>query len=291
MLFKIFPALFLLLALAVSAAAINLEAIAPASAIPGERITLIGGPFPTETQIVIGGQTIIPAQAARGQLSFTLPQLPEGEYTVTLISAEEREEAPFILRILSPAPKINSVSPTNIDECSMPAERVIVVQGDNLAEGTLLLLDGASIAIDNRDERHLFATLPPLPGGLHEIQAVNPNGQKSIPVSIFINSIPQILSVRQGTDQVTSYELIIEGKNFLSSSMLLVNGRPVSRTLSGFPTEKPAPAPGEAQLLQYIDCNTLIYLRYPSSREIKRLSLQVVNPGGKQSPVFFATAP
>ena len=47
----------------------------------------------------------------------------------------------------------------------------------------------------------------------------------------------------------------------------------------------------QADHLSYQDCRTLIYHRYPYSRELKQVNLQVVNPGGNQSQVFQASIP
>jgi len=149
------------------------------------------------------------------------------------------------------------------------------------------------VAAEKVEATEIRFSAPPLKGGIHQLQVVNSADRKSLPATLFVNSIPEIQSVEQGTDDVTSYELIIRGKNFLFNSALIVDSIPVGQALvTGadqtlfLPQTTPA-----ADSIRYVDCNTIVYVRHPYSRQTKRVSLQVVNHGGNQSPVYYVTIP
>ncbi len=279
----ILPTLLFLLLGMFQVEAVEITALSPSVAEPGSRVTVLGEGLEPGTLVGLGDQLIEPEALAPTRLQFTIPPLPEGEYALYLQYEEQSSKRTFFLSIVEPPPQIISLSPVNIDECSTAAERRVVVSGRNFKPGANLLLDGAAVPVSGRSETGLTFTTPLLAGGSHEVQVVNPSGKSSLTHSLFINSIPEILSVSQGQDNVTEYHLIIEGKNFLYSSMLVVNGTPILRNSGRQPTQ--------ADHVEYQNCRTMIYLRHPYSRELKRVSLQVVNHGNLQSPVHFVTIP
>lgn len=285
--------LFLLCTLTpLSLPAQEIASITPDTVPAGAQVTITGGPFPGDTRIILGNQTITPSQSTEQRLVFTVPLLDNGDYAVALITGGRLLSSRFTLRLVDPEPRIESVSPANIDECSTPAERRITVTGSSFTPAAQLLLDGAAIAVDRLEATEILFTAPPLRGGVHHLQVVNSTERKSLPFALFVNSIPEIKSVEQGNDDVTSYELTIHGKNFLFSSTLIVDGTPVNPSLSSDGDQLLLPSQQrQGDRIHYVDCTTLVYTRYPYSRQLKRVSLQVVNPGGRQSPVYHLSIP
>lgn len=269
-----------LLWLPATAAALEILSVAPASASVGQTVTLTGGPFPAGSIVRLGLFPVTPDLRESSYLSFTLPELAEGEYALVVTHGGKISTKAVTLRVLEPTPWISSVEPSSLDECSTPEERRISVRGYGFGPGASLQLDGASVPASLSGGEFLL-TVPPLSPGLHEIRILSAGGKRSESHALTIASQPEIHGVSQGSDQVTVYELIVHGKNFLFSSVLVVDGRLVTTGSNRT----------QADHLSYQDCRTLIYHRYPYSRELKQVNLQVVNPGGNQSQVFQASIP
>lgn len=276
-----------------SLAAQEIVSVTPATVTVGTVVTVTGGPFAPDVRIVLGEREIVPSRPDERQLVFTVPPLGSGEYALMLKAVGRISPSPFSLRVVESEPRIIAISPANIDECSTAAERRVTVSGEAFSPGAQLLLDGAAIPVDQIGETEIIFTTPPLKGGLHHVQVVNPGDRKSLTFALFVNSIPEIHSVEQGTDEVTFYELTIRGKNFLFNSTLVVDGVSINPALVAGGIQvfvAPAVQP-QNDTVRYLDCSTLVYTRYPYSRQSKRISLQVVNPGGQPSPVYHLTAP
>lgn len=259
----------------------NLAGIYPAVATPGSDVTIIGGPFAREIVIVFGDQTLQPVRREEKRLTFRVPQLPEGDYLLYLQAGQEVSGRSLFFRVVQAPPGIIAMTPAMVEACSSRAQREVTVQGRDLQPGVAALLDGVILATDRSGDTLTFA-LPELAPGMHQVQLVNPDGKRSLPVSLLINNLPEIHGVSQGPENVNYYELRISGKNFYYNSTLVVDGRP----LTGFPS-------GSLQVdnITYVDCNTLIYKRYPPSSQPRQISLQVINPDGRESAVFYLTAP
>ena len=224
---------------------------------------------------------------------FVVPPLESGEYALMLKSDGQVSPSPFSLRVVEAEPRIAAVSPGNIDECSSANERRVTVLGEAFSPSAQLLLDGAAIPVENIGETEINFIAPPLDGGLHHVQVVNPGDRKSLAFALFVNSLPEIHSVELGPDAVTHYELTIRGKNFLFNSTLVVDGISINPVLVAGGTQVfmvPAVQPGN-DTVRYIDCNTMVYTRHPVSRQAKRVSMQIVNPDGQPSPLFHLTIP
>lgn len=269
-----------LLCLPSRATALDILSVAPAVASVGQTITLTGGPFPPGSILRLGLFQVTPDLLESTHLSFTLPDLAEGDYALVVTHGGKISPKAVTLKIVEPTPWISSVEPGSLDECSSPEERRISVRGHGFGPGASLQLDGASVpATLSGGEFQL--TVPPLGPGLHEVRILSAGGKRSESYALTITSQPEIHGVTQGADQVTVYDLIIHGKNFLFSSVLVVDGSLVTTGSKR----------AQADHLSYQDCRTLVYHRYPYSRELKQVNLQVVNPGGNQSQIFQASIP
>ena len=275
------PTMVLVL-IAAFAAALEIASLSPGSAAPGEVVTLSGGPFPPGTEVLVGETALAPTVIENGQLTFIVPQFPEGEYRVAVQAGGQTSPPGFVLRITPQRPWISALDPPLLDECGAETERQVVLEGGGFLPGVQILLDGAAIPHQVVAENRLAFLVPPLRGGIYEVQVVNPGDSPSVPQALIIDSLPEIFDVRRGADRVTTYELIIDGRNFLFDSILVVNGIPLPLGA--------AQVPG-TESVEYIDCGQLVYHRMPVTTQERPLSLQVVNPGGRQSPVFQITAP
>ncbi len=259
----------------------HLTGIAPAVANPGTTVTVSGGPFEKGVRVLFGEQQLAPASVTNRQLTFVVPPLPEGDYLLLLQVGQETSERGLFFRIVLPPPEILALSPAQVAACAAGEQRQVEVQGRHLRPGVQLLVDGVALAARRSGDQLTF-TVPDLAPGLHQIQLGLPDGRQSRPAALLIDSTPTIASVTQGEEYVNYYQLIISGQNFFYHSTLVVDGRPI-----------PSSYPGTVQAdnVTYVDCHTLLYQRYPYSKQPKTLSLQVIDRDGKESPVFSLTAP
>ncbi|BCR05471.1 hypothetical protein DESUT3_25400 [Desulfuromonas versatilis] len=280
----------------------TLTSVRPTTVSAAGAVTITGGPFTTGTRVVLGDREIVPGQGGPGQLVFSVPPMEPGEYALFLRDGEEFSQQSFTLRVVEPTPRILSLSPSNIDACSSEAERRVSVELDDFLPGATLLLNGSALPYSTAGGGTIAFTAPPLEAGIYGVQVVNPGGAQSLPHSLWFNDIPEIQSVDQGTEYVNYYELVIRGKNFFYNSTLVVNEYqagfsdlpPRQRTIiaqgrsSG---QETGYARAQADNVFYVDCNTLIYYRYPYSTQPKPLVLQVINPDGKKSSPYQASLP
>jgi hypothetical protein len=283
---KVIGALFFLWLFVSPALALEITSISPSTTFPGALVRVSGGPFDDETLVLLGDQSLRPETWTERELIFTVPDLPEGDYRLTLGDRRGGNQPAFILRVGTPRPEIRALEPERLDLCAAGGERRISVSGQSLAVGARLLLDGAQLPAERLSANRIDFTLPDLAAGMHQVEVVNPDGQRSLPYALMIDGQPEIFSVTLGTDQVVAYELIIQGRNFPAQANLLVNGAPVNRALALAGKQG-----GGRDEVRYIDCGTLIYTRYPLSREPLPLTLTVVGPGGEGSAPYQITSP
>lgn len=279
---KILPFLLLVPAV-VCVAAPEITSVQPSSVIPGERVTMTGESIRPGTRVVLGEWLLEPRSAKDGQLEFLVPKVPAGDYALGLMLDGARSAGDFILHIENPPPRILEVSPATVTVCDNGSVRVLTLTGTGFARNATLMLDGSSLPILSADEEELQADLPGLTAGRHRLQVVNPDGRESLPASLEVDGRPRIDYVGQGEVQVNSYQVKIVGTNFTSRSSLLVNDRPV--------TPRAPHQVFESETLDYVDCNTLIYNRFPVTSQDRDLLLRVINPDGEATPPFPASLP
>lgn len=280
------PALLLLLVLCGLAApaygALQITSVSPSVAAPGATLTVTGGPFHPEVQVLLGEEAIRPSAVEARRLQFTVPALAPGQYLLRLAEQGLVSTQAFTLQVTEPVPRISDLEPRTIEACQSGSWPQITVSGSGFLPGAALLLDGAAVPTDNVSASRIVFTAPNLPGGQHEVRVVNPAGARSLPRSLEVNGQPVIDSVDPGSSNVTSYEVTISGQNFLGASRLIVDGRQVPMTGTAFPQQDSA---------RYVDCNTIIYTRHPYSTQPKATAIQVINPGGQQSRVYSVEIP
>ena len=292
----------LLFPVASGALAVEIRSVYPQDVTVGTPVTVIGGPFSEDVLVDVGGQPLRPRSVGTRQLIFIVPELPAGEHALFLRDGQRTSPTTFSLRVVLPPPQITALSPRNLDECSDPADRQLRLQGEALQPGGQLLLDGAVVPLERLGEGRFQFSVPPLPAGSYGLQLVNPDGQKSLPHTLWINNLPEIASVTPGEDFVNHYQVVVRGKNFFHNSVLLVDEYP-----AGFadlpPRQRVLPVQGsiafrgdaarvpQSERVSYEDCHTLIYHRYPPSGQAMRIVLRVGNPDGKQSSPFEVFLP
>jgi hypothetical protein len=276
--------------------ALEISSVAPSTVTPGSTVSISGGPFKANARVLLGDRAIVPKVVDDRHLTFTVPPLEEGEYALFVQQGEESSAKAFTLRIVLPAPRIFSISPTNIDECSSEAQRRVVVEGQDFLPGADLLLDNAAVAHSQSGGATITFTAPPLPAGIYGVQVVNPDGRRSLPHSLWYNDIPEIDTVSQGKDYTTYYQLVIDGKNFFFNSTLVVTEYPidaqgVAPQQKAIPVRRHGPTIGVGDNVFFVDCHTLIYNRYPLSNQVRQVSLQVINPDGKATSTYTLSTP
>lgn len=263
-------------------AALQITSVSPAVASPGQPLVITGGPFQNGVRVLLGEEELTPETVESRRLTLKIPLLPPGQYLLRLSRDGRVSAQAFTLQIIEPTPDITRLQPDTIDACQAGGPPAVTVEGSGFLPGSRLLLDGAAVAVENVTDSRISFTPPPLSGGLHQLVVVNPGGHRSVPKGFQVDAEPVIDAIEQGSNDVTSYEVVIHGQNFLASSQLIVAGRRIPLSGARYPHDDSA---------RYVDCNTIILTRHPVSSQAQRVSFQVVNPGGQQSPVHYAEIP
>lgn len=295
-------ALLILQLTAVPVPALEITSVAPVRAAPGTRVFLTGGVFSPQSRIYLGEQFVAPENLLPRQVEFIVPTLPAGIYSLTVQDDAASAVQPFNFEVLVSRPQIVGVEPDNLDVCTDESERLVRVAGSNLHPQTLLLLGGNAVNSRTIDAGTLEFRLPELPAGVYGIEVRNPDGAASLPHSLWINSVPEITGVEKGGDFVNNYEVVVRGKNFFYTSILVVQEPDAAAGATGtrqltFYAHRGAPGmvsgnmgPASDQL-RYVDCRTLVYQRYPGNFQDKELTFQVINPDGKKTTPYTVTLP
>ena len=263
-------------------APLSVLSIIPAQGEPGQTVTLNGTGFTTATSVFLGNREL-PATVVAGRiLTVEIPDLPPGVYALYLRREDGSTSRPYNFLLQPLKPFVSSLSPDTVTSCASGREREVVLSGANFQSGARVLLDGAAIATRFISPSALSFVVPQLNAGLHQIQVKNPSDAASGVLALFLDSVPAIGSVAIGAEYVNYYELILTGKNFQQTSVLVADG---DRVTTG------TQVVGERDQLIFQGCNQLVYQRHPYDPTPKEIQLQVVNRNGEESGVFTINAP
>lgn len=259
-----------------TAAALQITSLQPTTAAPGEIATLGGSNWPEDFHLLLG-ETVVPLDTISADaVRFRIPELPAGDYLISFREAGIAISTPtrFTLRLLAAAPLIDRVIPDLVPACRDGGVD-IVIQGRHLDAAAQALLDDGILRIKSRSAENITIELPQLAAGLHRLQLINRDGQKSLAATLEVTGRPQIDRLQIEDDQVLSYPIRILGVNFAPQSRLLVNGTAV--------VNRPGILKEGDDRVNYLDCNTLLYQRYPLTGQTRDLLFQVQNPDGQVS--------
>ena len=277
---------------------VSILSIIPAQGEPGITVTLYGNGFSPKTTVFLGSNELPAKVIGPKQLSFDIPKLAPGLYALFLKREDGATSKPYNFTLLPLKPVALSVTPDVVVACASNREREVTVNGRNFLESSQLLFDGAAIRSRFSSSEALSFNAPQVAGGLHQVQVKNSEEAVSGVLGLVIDARPEITNVYQGDEYVNYYNLVIEGTNFQQNSIVVVMEE---RSLEESPTRlavdvkrittSATPATEREQLL-FINCNRLVYQRYPYSSVPKNLKVQVVNPaGGGESSLVSVSAP
>lgn len=257
-----------------------LLSIIPSQGEPGTSVILSGPGFNESTTVWLGTNEIPTRVLGSEQISFEIPLLPSGVYALFVKNSTGVTSKTYSFNLLPRKPIITELVPETLVACSQ--ERDVTIRGKNFSEGAVVLFDGAAIRNRFVSPEQITVSIPAIAGGLHHVQLKNPDETVSTTMALMIDAQPEITSVSIGNEEVNFYELHIRGRNFQQGSNLIVDGRSIGTGIAN---------PGDRDLVIYMDCNHLIYQRYPFSPVARELRIQVVNKGGAQSSTFTTSAP
>jgi len=261
---------------------LSVLSIIPAQGEPGTTVTLNGTGFTRATTAMLGILEL-PSTVVGGKLlSIVLPDLAPGVYALYLKREDGSTSRAYNFMLLPQKPVASSLAPDTISSCASGRDREVVISGANFQSGTRILLDGAAISTRFISSSAISFLAPQLGPGLHQVQVLNPPEALSGTLALFLDSRPEILGVTVGNEYVSYYELIVTGKNFQQTSVLVADGVRVGSR---------SPAVGDRDQLVYQGCNQILYQRHPYDPSPKEMKLQVVNQNGEESNLFSISAP
>lgn len=263
-------------------APLSVLSIIPAQGEPGTAVTLNGTGFTAGTAVFLGSRQL-PAAVVGGRIITTeLPDLPPGVYALYLKREDGATSRPFNFVLQAQRPVATSLIPDTVVACASGREREVLVNGANFRNGTRVLLDGAAVTTRYISPVLLAFIAPPVAAGMHQVQVKNPSDASSGVLALFIDAKPEITNVSVGREFVNYYELVVSGRNFQQSSVLVVDGNRVGTVKV---------VAGEREQLVYLGCNQIVYQRFPYDPTPKEIRLQVVNQNGDESGLFTISAP
>jgi hypothetical protein len=267
-----------------AAVPVTVLSINPAQAEPGAKVMLSGNGF-GESASVFLGSIEIPARITGTTLAeFNLPpKLEAGLYALYLKRSDGTTGRSYNFTVLPLRPVLSSLQPSRISSCAIGKEREVIASGSNFSGSSMLFFNGAAITSMLVSPQSISFVVPAAPGGLHQVLVKNAPENGSVPLTLVVETRPEIGQVTVGNEHVNLYELIITGRNFNQNSSLYVDGVQIGG--------RGGQDMAEREKLIYVDCTKLIYQRHPYSPVNKDFRLQVVNPGGEGSQVVIVTAP
>lgn len=252
--------------------------IVPSQAEPGSRVVITGSAFTPTTTLLLGGNELPVRVIDARHLEFTVPNLPQGQYALS-VRSDDGTARSYSYQVQALRPVAQSLEPDQVTTCNPLNEREVTVHGRNFSETSQVLFNGAIIRSRQQSGEAISFAVPPVAGGLHQV-AIKTGDALSTPLGLSVVSTPVITGIARGNDRVNQYELLIDGSNFHQNSRLVVDGLQVG-----------GPAGVQEERLSVQNCSRIVYLRRPVSSTPKNLNIQVVNPNGETSQVFSVFAP
>jgi hypothetical protein len=263
---------------------VTILSIIPAQAEPGAKVMLSGTGFGENATVFLGSVEITPRITGGKQAEFSVPPLlAAGLYALYLKRSDGTTGRSYNFAVLPLRPVLSSLQPSRISSCAAGKEREVIARGSNFGETSMLFFDGAALGSTLISQESISFTVPTAPGGIHQVQVKNAPENSSVPLTLSVETRPEIGQVTVGSEHVNFYELIITGSNFNQNSSVYVDGMQIGG--------RGGQDMAEREKLIYIDCTKLIYQRHPYSPVNKDFRLQIVNPGGEGSQVITVTAP
>jgi hypothetical protein len=277
--------------------ALEITSLAPVRGTPGTLVGISGGPFSPQTQPFLGEQYVTPRITLKNYMEFAVPYLPPGNYTLTVQDNTMVAAQAYKFEVMAPTPQVTNINPSILDACPIDPQNQLQISGRNFLPGAVFLVNESAVLSSVISSTLLEVQLPALQKpGVYGGSVRNPDGATSLPLSLWVNSTPEINSVERGADFVNHYEVIIHGKNFTANSTLVVKD-PEDSTIGqayqqfSFVSRNRTAHISPRNRVTYVDCQTLIYHRYPSSFQVKDLRLQVFNPDGRKTDQYYVALP
>lgn len=263
---------------------IAILSVIPAQAEPGVKVTLSGSGFGENAAVFLGSVEVATRVVGEKQIEFNVPpKLEAGLYALYVKRSDGTTGRAYNFTVLPVRPVLSSLQPSRISICAAGKEREVIASGSHFGVTTMLFLNGAVLGSTLVSPETISFTVPSVPGGLYHVLVKNSPENSSVPLTLVVETRPEIGYVSVGSEHVNFYELIISGTNFNQNSSLYVDGV----QLGGRGGQDIV----DREKLIYIDCTKLIYQRHPYSPVNKDFRLQVVNAGGEGSQVITVSAP
>ena len=207
---------------------------APLGTIVGMKASVSGSSSTTVNWSLRGGGTISSAGV------YSAPQVMPDDTSSVIITAtlasDSMVTAEYPLSLINPIPRIaaNGVNPTQL---STGSTQTVSIAGSGFVPGTLVVVDGSSVATSYTNSNHISAHVPVAADakGFLDLQVQNPapgGGHGSVvQLSIIADAAPTISTtaptqvLKGGTTALT-----IGGSQFAPGVVILVNGTPVPTT-------------------------------------------------------------
>lgn len=277
---------------------ISILSIIPSQGEPGIMVTLFGTGFTPKTTVFLANIELLVKVADQQQISFDIPDLEPGLYALYLKREDGTFSRPYNFSVLPLKPVAFGLAPDTITSCASSQDREVTIAGRNFIASSQVMFDGAAIKSRFSSPEYITFITPKIAGGLHQVQVKNSEDAISGVLGLVIDDRPEITGVTIGDELVNFYNLIIEGRNFQQNSVLMVmEDKAIDQsgahlTLDIKRVSSSTQNAIDREQIMYVNCNRIIYQRFPYSTTPKNLKLQVLNPAnGSESSLVSVSSP
>jgi len=277
--------------------------IEPYEIFPESEVTVKGSNFSKDTVVIFGDKTFKPFSVTENQIKFIVPSNTEPATYRLILKDKEGSTLPISMIVARKEVVFTGYTPDIFDLCS--SSRELIVTGKNLNEIKKVKLNGKDINFSAVNSS-LSLTVPE--------EAIS---NKSAFINIYfyaqkdkivqlinvpINHKPVIEDIKNISSDFNMATYRITGKNFVSGLSLFVNNQVITEYndvnaqqntvfLQRGSQKNSALASPLLDRMQFNSCNEILYLRYPTTPDEKRLDIYIENPTGERSNTFTIFIP
>jgi len=165
--------------------ALEITSLTPVRGTPGTLVGISGGPFSPQTQPFLGEQYVAPRLTLKNYMEFTVPNLPPGNYTLSVQDNTMVAVQTYQFEVMAPTPQVTNINPSILDACSVEPLNHLQINGRNFLPGAVLLVNDRVVPSRVISSTSIEAQLPGFQKpGVYGVSVRNRDGEGRISCSI-----------------------------------------------------------------------------------------------------------
>ncbi len=282
--------------------AAELFSVEPPEIYPETEVTIKGAGFSKDIYVVLGNKSFKPFFVTESMIKFNIPANTQPATYRLLMRNTPVETIQISISVKNKEVVVTGYIPQTLNKCDTETE--ITITGKNLEEIKKIDLNGKEISFNLKDNLLLFSISEDIlhnAGNVINIYFYDTKGKIVHLVNIPVISKPFIEAVETSSKTINSQTFRIRGKNFIQGLSLFVNNMSISEDTYENSSDKATFANKYHRFgntivpmldrFRVVSCNEILYTRYPSTPEDKKIDFLIENPGGERSNTLTIYAP